>query len=214
MSKSQPPRGSSLDRAVRKYAVSAFVAFTFAAYAFHVHLSNTGDSLSVASATVPNQNPVTLQLAQPTPAQPAMGPAAPANAQAAPTELAMAPAAPPTDVPSPVPSPLPLPSVVPSPALPRGQYRDGSYSGSVADAYYGNVQVQVTVQQGRITNVQMLEYPNDRRTSVRINNIAIPYLTSEALQAQSANVDLISGATLTSEAFAESLQSALSSAKA
>jgi uncharacterized protein with FMN-binding domain len=75
------------------------------------------------------------------------------------------------------------------------------------------VQVQATIKQGRLAAVQFLEYPNDRRTSIRINNIAVPYLQQEAIQAQSADVDIISGATLTSEAFVRSLQVALNSAK-
>ena len=80
-------------------------------------------------------------------------------------------------------------------------------------AYFGMVQVKAVIQAGKIADVQFLQYPNDRRTSIRINNIAMPYLITEALQAQSAEVDIISGATLTSEAFAQSLQSALATAK-
>jgi uncharacterized protein with FMN-binding domain len=95
-----------------------------------------------------------------------------------------------------------------------GQYTDGAYTGSVADAYYGNVQVRVTVSGGKITNVSFLQYPNDRGTSVAINRQAMPMLSSEAIQAQSANVNGVSGASDTSAAFKESLASALSQAKA
>jgi uncharacterized protein with FMN-binding domain len=91
-------------------------------------------------------------------------------------------------------------------------YKDGVYTGPPIDVNYGLVEVQATVQHGRLASVQFLQYPNDRRTSVQINSIAIPYLQQEALQAQSANVDIISGATLTSEGFQMSLQSALSNA--
>ena len=72
---------------------------------------------------------------------------------------------------------------------------------------------EAIIQNGQLADIQVLEYPNHRQTSVRINNYALPYLRTEAIQAQSAYVDVVSGATLTSEAFAESLQSALSSAK-
>ena len=92
-------------------------------------------------------------------------------------------------------------------------YKNGTYTGPSVDAYYGMVQVQVVIQNGKIANVQFLDYPHDRRTSQEINAQVMPWLTQEAIQAQSANVDLISGATLTSEAFATSLQSALQSAK-
>lgn len=91
-------------------------------------------------------------------------------------------------------------------------YKDGTFQGQAIDAYYGLVQVQVSIQGGAIKSVQFLQYPNDRRTSQQINDIAMPYLQQEAIQAQSANVDIISGATLTSEGFAMSLQSALQAA--
>jgi uncharacterized protein with FMN-binding domain len=91
-------------------------------------------------------------------------------------------------------------------------YKDGTYTGPKVDVYYGIVEVQVNVQNGKISNVNFLQYPNDRRTSVRINNVAMPYLQQEALQAQSAKVNIISGATLTSEGFMMSLDAALKSA--
>ena len=93
-----------------------------------------------------------------------------------------------------------------------GHIKDGVYTGSEVDAYYGLVKVQTTIQGGKIADVQFLEYPRDRRTSVRINSIAVPDLQQESIQAQTANVDIISGATLTSEAFRISLQTALDAA--
>lgn len=98
-------------------------------------------------------------------------------------------------------------------ATPTTHYRDGSYSGSVADAQWGYVQVQAVVQGGRLTDVKFLEYPNERQRSVEINAYADPILTNEALQAQSANVDFVSGATDTSVAFVQSLTNALNQAK-
>jgi uncharacterized protein with FMN-binding domain len=92
-------------------------------------------------------------------------------------------------------------------------YKDGSYTGSVANAYYGNIQVKAVIQGGKLTDVQFLQYPNDRANSVAINQQAMPYLKQEALQAQSAQVDVVSGATDTSEAFVQSLTTALSTAK-
>ena len=92
-------------------------------------------------------------------------------------------------------------------------YRDGQYTGDVTDAFYGNVQVQATVAGGKITDVTFLQYPSDRSRSVNINSQAMPYLKQEAIAAQSANVDIVSGATATSQAFVSSLASALSQAK-
>ncbi|TPN83237.1 FMN-binding protein [Mesorhizobium sp. CU2] len=88
-------------------------------------------------------------------------------------------------------------------------YIDGIYNGPAADAYYGIVQVQALVQGGRLTALKILRYPNDRRTSVNINRQALPMLRDEAISAQSADVDMISGATLTSKAFIQSLGGAL-----
>jgi uncharacterized protein with FMN-binding domain len=92
-------------------------------------------------------------------------------------------------------------------------YKDGVYTGVSADAYYGNVQVKVTIQNGKIADVQFLDYPRDRSTSLRISNTAMPLLRSEAIQAQSAPVDMVSGATEISGAFNQSFASALVSAR-
>ncbi|HEX7735643.1 MAG TPA: FMN-binding protein [Ktedonobacteraceae bacterium] len=110
-------------------------------------------------------------------------------------------------------------STSPTPAAsstntPGATYKDGTYTGSVADAQWGNVQVQVVIQSGKISNVTFLEYPNERDRSVRINQSADPQLINEVIQAQSANVDIVTGATDTSEAFIQSLTDALSQAQA
>ena len=92
-------------------------------------------------------------------------------------------------------------------------YKNGVYTGTEEDAFYGTVQVQATIENGKITNVTFLQYPNSNYTCIAINSQAMPYLKQEALQAQSANVDIVSGATDTSQAFIESLQAALEKAK-
>lgn len=99
-----------------------------------------------------------------------------------------------------------------TPMMKTTSYKDGSYTGSVADAFYGNVQVKAVISGGKITDVVFLDHPQDRRTSQMINDQAMPMLTQEAISAQSANVDIVSGATATSNAFKESLQSALTKA--
>lgn len=91
-------------------------------------------------------------------------------------------------------------------------YKDGTYTGSVADAYYGNVQAQATISGGKITDVTFLQYPDTHSTSVYINQQAMPYLKQEAIKNQNANVNTISGATYTSQAFVQSLGDALSQA--
>jgi uncharacterized protein with FMN-binding domain len=96
----------------------------------------------------------------------------------------------------------------------NARYADGAYTGPVADAYYGPLQIQAMVQGGRLVGLKVLQYPSDRQTSVLINRQALPMLRDEAVSAQSAKVDIISGATLTSKAFIRSLDGALSKARA
>ncbi|HET7059876.1 MAG TPA: FMN-binding protein [Candidatus Saccharimonadales bacterium] len=91
-------------------------------------------------------------------------------------------------------------------------YKDGEYTGSVADAFYGNIQVQTTIQGGKIVGVDFLQYPNDQPNSVAINKQAMPFLQQEAIKVQNAHVDSVSGATDTSQAFVESLSAALNKA--
>lgn len=87
----------------------------------------------------------------------------------------------------------------------------GQYTGNAVQIPFGTVQVQVTVANGKITDVQTLQMPGGGHSG-QISSYAAPQLRSEVLQAQSANVDSISGATYTSGAYQQSLQSALSQA--
>lgn len=88
----------------------------------------------------------------------------------------------------------------------------GTYKGQTVQTRYGPVQVQVTVSDGKITDVAALQLPQDDGHSARISSAVEPMLRSEVLSAQSADIQTISGATYTSEAYQSSLQSALDSA--
>jgi uncharacterized protein with FMN-binding domain len=99
-------------------------------------------------------------------------------------------------------------------ATSSGTYHDGTDLGSVVATRFGNVQVQVTISGGQITDVTAVQLPNRDGRSQWIASEAEPILREEALTAQSANIDLLSGATYTSEGYAESLQSALDKALA
>jgi uncharacterized protein with FMN-binding domain len=81
--------------------------------------------------------------------------------------------------------------------------------GQVVQTRYGDIQVQITVNGTQITDVQALQLPRDRDYSAQISDYVEPYLRQMALQAQSARIDVISGATYTSEGYAMSLQSAI-----
>jgi len=136
-------------------------------------------------------------LAQIAPTQGSANPASPsAPASASPT------------TPSATPPPTPSPSPSPSPATKLS----GTFTGSDVPNRFGDVQVRIVITNGRITDVQALQLPSDRATSAYISQQVGPWLRTEALQAQSAKIDIISGATYTSESYAQSLESALQQA--
>ena len=84
-----------------------------------------------------------------------------------------------------------------------------SVTGDAASNQYGTVQVKVTVKAGKITGVSAVQLPQQDQKSVEISNYAGPQLASEALSAQSAQIDGVSGASYTSASYEQSLQSAL-----
>jgi uncharacterized protein with FMN-binding domain len=92
-------------------------------------------------------------------------------------------------------------------------FRDGTYTGPSADAFYGKIQMQLSFKGGRLSNFKLLDYPHHTGTSVEINRRAIPILVQELITAQSANVDIVTGATLTSEAFIHSVDGAFKQAR-
>lgn len=87
-----------------------------------------------------------------------------------------------------------------------------TYDGASVQTRFGTVQVRVTIQGGKITEVTALQLTDAERKSAQISSRAAPVLRSEVLQAQSANVQTVSGATVTSDAYLTSLQAALDAA--
>jgi len=85
-------------------------------------------------------------------------------------------------------------------------------TGDVAQTRWGPVQVELTVQAGSVTEVRVLQYPTGNSTDEQINSYALPVLIQETLDSQSANIDMVSGATVTSVGYQQSLQSALDQA--
>jgi uncharacterized protein with FMN-binding domain len=82
-------------------------------------------------------------------------------------------------------------------------------TGDVAQTRWGPVQVQLTLTSGKITDVAVVQYPNGNRRDQEINSEALPILIQETVQAQNAHIDMVSGATVTSDGYLQSLQSAL-----
>lgn len=91
---------------------------------------------------------------------------------------------------------------------------DGTYTGDAVDIGrgYGTIQLEVTVSGGRIVDIQALAVPENDRRSAQISSYSVPELVTQALDAQSAQISGISGATYTSSGFAQSLSSALQQA--
>ncbi|HAF10577.1 MAG TPA: FMN-binding protein [Chloroflexi bacterium] len=88
----------------------------------------------------------------------------------------------------------------------------GTVTGDSVQTIFGNVQVAITVSGTKLVDVQALTLPSDRSRSARISDYAGPMLRSEAIQAQSAQIHVVSGATYTSRAYSQSLASALKKA--
>jgi uncharacterized protein with FMN-binding domain len=115
----------------------------------------------------------------------------------------------PTDSSSPTDSPSASPSPSPSPSPTRA---NSTFTGSDFPNRFGDVQVKVIVSNGRITDVRPIQMPQDRAESAYISQVAGPMLHDEVIQAQSAQIDTISGATYTSQSYAKSVESALQQA--
>ncbi len=100
----------------------------------------------------------------------------------------------------------------PSPSPSASAVLNGTFTGADFPNRFGDVQVRVVISNKHITDVQAVQLPTDRAESAYISQQAGPWLRSEALQAQSANIDIISGATYTSQSYVQSLESALKQA--
>jgi uncharacterized protein with FMN-binding domain len=87
-----------------------------------------------------------------------------------------------------------------------------TYTGSVAQTRWGPVQVKITVQSGKITKVTVLQQPNGNPKDAEINSYALPILINETTHTQSADIDIVSGATVTSQGSVQTLQAALDEA--
>ncbi|MEU7426098.1 FMN-binding protein [Streptomyces sp. NPDC040750] len=90
--------------------------------------------------------------------------------------------------------------------------RSGTVTGDTVQTRWGPVRVRVTLQDGRLTDVNAVDHPQGNPRDQEINSYALPRLRREALAAQSADIDMVSGATYTSDGYRRSLQSALDSA--
>jgi uncharacterized protein with FMN-binding domain len=211
---------------MKKTTLSISLISIFTAYTIFQRVVGSSSPIIAPVSISGSQSSAGSPLPQPTPTEQSLSvlptEAAPTPAISATPIAGSTPPAklPPKPTPTPNPASTPAPTAVPTPKptptptpKPKGLYTDGSYTGASSDAYYGNIQVRVTISGGKISDVVFLDYPQDRGTSREINGQAMPYLKQEAIAAQSSNVDIISGATDSSLAFRQSLASALAQAK-
>lgn len=109
------------------------------------------------------------------------------------------------------PSPRPTPTPTPTPVTINGQPAEATDGNN---GPYGPVQVQIVVRSRRIVQANAIVYPQGSGRDQEINSYAIPQLDNETMQAQSAQIDTVSGATCTSDGYIQSLQSAIDQAHA
>jgi uncharacterized protein with FMN-binding domain len=88
----------------------------------------------------------------------------------------------------------------------------GTFKGEEANTRWGIVQVEITVKNGKITKSEAVEYPTGNPRDQEINSYALPQLNAEVVTAQGDGIDAVSGATVTSDGYIQSLQSALDKA--
>jgi uncharacterized protein with FMN-binding domain len=93
-----------------------------------------------------------------------------------------------------------------------GTSASGTFKGTAVQTRFGPVQVQITVANGKITDITALQLTNTDGKSIQISNRAAPLLRSKVLAAQSADVQTVSGATITSDAYLTSVQAAIDAA--
>ena len=99
-----------------------------------------------------------------------------------------------------------------APAAGDGEYRDGVYLGPRVENIKGGYQAQVTIENGVITRVDPVEAGTSDPESMRVNAFAVPTIVERVLEAQSADVEFVSGSSFTSPAFIESIDGALEEA--
>ncbi|SIR61552.1 FMN-binding protein [Microbacterium sp. RURRCA19A] len=173
------------------YAVMATLTGLVLLFSYRTSLGGGAETVAALPATTPA--PASAQRATPS-----TSPSASASPSASTSPSGAAPSA-----------------ATPTQAAPASSgLADGTFTGSSVNTRFGPVQVQITVSGGSVTDVQVPVYPSENGRDQQINSRALPVLVKETLDAQSADIDMVSGATYTSTGYLKSLQSALDEARA
>lgn len=161
--------------------------------------TGTGSSASASSSSTSSSSTATKSAK----------PVATKKATAAPTQSTTTQSATATQSPAPA-TQSPAPATTQTTAPVTKTVKDGTYTGPSVNVNYGNVQVMITVSNGRITDAVAVKAPKGKND--RYTNMAVPILKQQTLQAQSANIQGASGASYTSYGWFKSLQGALADA--
>jgi uncharacterized protein with FMN-binding domain len=175
-------------------------------------LAGCGSAATTASTSATTISTAPASTTEPSESQPAQTP----SATAQPTSTAAPePTTQPTTEPTVEPTAEPTATAIPPTATPAstGHFKDGEYVGDAVRAdRWGNMQVRAVVQGGELVQIEILDYPSSTSRSDLISRAALPTLISEAIENQTAQVDIVTRATDTSVAFIASLESALADA--
>ena len=176
----------------------------------------SGVTPGVASAPPDSSAPVGSSAASSAPVSAAPSSAAPSSAAATTTSAPTAKASPtPTkSTAKPTPKPTVTPKPTPKPSSTTKTVTGSTVSVSEGRRVFGVVQVRLTLTNGKITAASAVQAPEGDPHSAQISQFSIPILGQEVLSAQSASIQAVSGATYTSDAYAQSVQAALDAAKA
>ena len=204
---------------MRRPVITAMSAVSLAVVGLSLRASTEGQSaaLPVAASGIVTPAPPTPDAAPvprapaPTPAATSVLPTTPTTSRTTRQRTSVTPTAAAPATAAPRASAARRASQAPA-VTPSHRPRTVTVNGTPASTRYGPVQVQITVTDGRITAAQAITYPRSDHREQEINDPAVPQLNQETLQAQSAAIDSVSGATFTSAGYQQSLQSALDTA--
>jgi|LauGreDrversion4_2_1035121.scaffolds.fasta_scaffold932652_1 uncharacterized protein with FMN-binding domain len=160
------------------------------------------DTGTLATPETPTQAPAVVQ-STPTTSAPTKSATKPNSSQSIPTTTASTPAPVQTQTSTPV-TPTPVKTVATTPTV---NSVTGTFTGPIVDVSYGNVQVQITVTNGKITDAQALIAPTGKND--KYTRMALPKLKEQTLAAQSTNIQGASGASYTTYGWRKSLQGAM-----
>jgi uncharacterized protein with FMN-binding domain len=216
VARSHPHSVSDALAAYQKSAAPVSIAVSRPGHTAPVHAASPAAGTPGVTRAVEDSNPAQVGIAAPSPAassRAAPEPAPQIAAAAPPAQAAPAPAASAAGCSYDLPAPPSGASAAYGGSRVMPLFSDGEFTGRCAETDWGHLQVRAIVKMGLMVDVQFLLFPEARSQSMEISSWALPILAEEAIEKQSAAVDIVTQATFTSTGFRNSLASALLQAK-